>query len=49
MSRVIIVICLTIAVLYLLTFEIWYAIGHGAAECILARDVITCVKVKEGK
>jgi len=33
--------------LWLATYQIWYSILHKAPECIVAQDVITCVKVKE--
>lgn len=29
------------------TFGVWYSVINQAPECIVARDVITCVKVKQ--
>lgn len=41
------VVAIIAFILWLATYQIWYSILHKAPECIVAQDVITCVKVKE--
>lgn len=33
----------------LLSWQVIYAISQGAPQCLLARDVITCIEVVRGK
>lgn len=48
-GEVIIVLTVLLFLFWLATFQVWYSLLHKAPECIVARDVITCVKVKELK
>lgn len=49
MSELIGILAIIAFLFGLVTFQIWYSILHKAPECIVADDVITCVKIKEFK
>lgn len=46
-GEVIFVIAILLFLFWIATYQVWYSIMHKAPECVLARDVITCVRVKE--
>lgn len=46
-GEILVVLTLLLFLFGVVTFHVWYSIINHAPECIIARDVITCVKVKQ--
>lgn len=43
---VIFILIILLFLFWIATYQVWYSVINHAPECVVAQDVITCVKVK---